>query len=147
MVPPIGEVGPLKRNFEFDGMTVVRWGDRVIDLHNDYDLEGFGTDLSGGEVKLRFRRNAHAYDPDNLPATATLTCGGNVRVAFNDLSAIATRLDDEGIEIAYFNEACGWLSYLDEGLARRQVPQGLYVSFVNGFAVRIFCDEAIFATQ
>jgi hypothetical protein len=146
-VSHIGEAGPLQRNFHFEGVSVVRWGDRLIDLHNAYDLEAFGTDLSGGEVNLSFTRNAHAIDPDGLPSRVTLTCGGTVRVAFNDLSAIAAPLHDEGIEIAYFDEGCDWLSFLDEDLARQQEPQGLYVSFINGFAVRIFCDEATFATQ
>ena len=76
-----------------------------------------------------------------------MTCSDNVRVAFNDLRAIAAPLDDEGIEIAYFDQGCDWLSLLDEELARRQEPQGLHVSFINGFALRIFCEEATFATH
>jgi hypothetical protein len=137
----------VKRNFQFDFISVVRWQDRFIDLHNAYDLEGFGTDLNGGEVNLSFRRNGHAIDPEKLPSKVTLTCTGNVKVAFNDLSAIAAPLDDEGIEIAYFDEGCDWQSILDEDIARRQVPQGLHVSFINGLVVRIFCDEVTFATQ
>ena len=137
----------MKRNFEFDRMTVVRWNDRFIDLHNAYDLERFGTDMSGSEVNLIFGRNAHAIDPDSLPSKVTLTCSGNIRVAFNDLSAITAPLDDEGIEIAYFDEGCHWLSFLDEDIVQSQEPQGLHVSFINGFAVRIFCDEATFAAQ
>jgi len=137
----------LKRNFEFDHLTVVRWGDRFIDLHNAYDLHTFGTDMSGSEVKLTFRRNDYAIDPSILPSTVTLTCSGNVRVAFNNLSAIDAPLDSEGVEIAYFDEGCDWRSFLDEEIARRQEPQGLHVSFINGFAVRIFCDEATLATQ
>lgn len=137
----------MKRNFRFDGTSVVRWDERFIDLHNAYDLEGFGTDLSGGEVTLSFRRNEYAIDPDKLPSNVTLTCTGEARVAFNDLSAIAAPLDDEGIEIAYFDEGCDWLSFLDEDIARRQKPQGLHVSFGNEFAVRIFCDEVTFATH
>lgn len=138
---------PLKRNFEFDPMSVVRWGDRVVDLHNAYDLEHFGTDLSGSEVTLTFSRNGYAIDPGGLPSRVTLTCRGNVKVAFNNLGAIAAPIDDEGIEIAYFDEGCDWLSCLDEEIARRQEPQGLHVSFINGFAVRIFCDEATLATR
>jgi hypothetical protein len=137
----------LKRNFEFDPMTVVRWGDRLIDLHNAYDLEGFGTDMSGSEVSLTFRRNRHAVDPGSLPSEVTLTCSGNVRVAFNNLTALAAPLESEGIEIAYFDEGCDWPSFLDEEIARQQEPQGLHVSFINGFAVRIFCDEVALATQ
>lgn len=140
------EEAELKRNFQFDGISVVRWSDRVIDLHNAYDLEHFGTDLAGGEVDLSFRRNEHAIAPDGLPLRATLTCRGDVRVAFNDLGEIAAPVVDEGIEIAYFDEGCDWLSFLDEDLARKQEPQGLHVSFINGFTVRIFCDEALFAT-
>jgi hypothetical protein len=128
-------------------MTVIIWNDRFIDLHNAYDLEAFGTDLGGDEVSLRFRRNAHAIDPDNLPSKVSLTCSGGARVAFNDLCAIATSIDNEGLEIAYFDEGCDWFSCFDEDIARRQLPQGLHISFFNGFAVRIFCDEATFATQ
>jgi hypothetical protein len=144
---PNRERFPLRRNFQFDGVSVVRWGDRFIDLHNAYDLEVFGTDLSGSKVSLGFRRNAHAIDPDSLPSKVTLICSGNVRVAFNDLCALAAPVDNEGIEIAYFDQGCDWLSCLDEELARRQEPQGLHISFINGFAVRIFCDEATFAIQ
>jgi hypothetical protein len=140
-------VSRLIRNFEFDFVTVVRWSDRFVDLHNAYDLECFGTDLSGSEVKLAFGRNAHAIDPDRLPRRVTLTCSGNVRMAFNNLSDIAAALDGEDIEIAYFDEGCDWLSFLDEDLARRQEPQGLHVSFGNGLVIRIFCDKAIFATE
>jgi hypothetical protein len=138
---------PVKRNFEFDGFRVVRWEGKFIDLHNDYDLVSFGTDLGGREASLKFTRNHHAPDPDNLPANVTLTCTGNVRVAFNDLTAIAAPLDDEGIEIAYFDEECDWLSFTDEEIARRQEPQGLHIMFINGFAVRIFCDETTFTEQ
>ncbi len=137
----------MKRNFQFDGLSVVRSGDRLIDLHNAYDLESFGTDLAGREVKLGFTRNGHAIEPDKLPSKVALICTGNVRVVFNDLGKISAPLDDEGIEIAYFDEECDWLSFLDEGIARSQEPMGLHVSFINGFAVRIFCDETMLATQ
>jgi hypothetical protein len=137
----------LKRNFEFDPTTVIRWGDRFIDLHNAYDLSRFGTDLDGGEVKLVFTRNGHAIDPEALPSKVTLTCSGNVRVAFNDLAAIAAPLDDEGLELAYFDEGCDWLSFTDEQMARSQTPCGLHISFINGLAIRIFCDEASMATE
>lgn len=137
----------MKRNFEFDGFSVVRWGGRFIELHNAYDLVSFGTDLAGTEVKLCFTRNEHAIDPDKLPSKVTLACTGNVRLAFNDLGAIAAPLGDEGIEIAYFDEGCDWLSFLDEDIARSQEPEGLHVSFINGFAIRIFCDEAMLITQ
>ena len=137
----------MKRNFQFDGFSVVRWGGRFVDLHNAYDLESFGTDLTGSEVKLSFSRNEYAIDPEKLPLKVTLSCTGNVRVAFNDLGEIAAPLDDEGIQIAYFDEGCDWPSFLDEDIAGSQEPLGLHVSFVNGLAVRIFCDEATLATQ
>ena len=126
---------------------MVRWGDRFIDLHNAYDLESFGTDLTGSEVKLSFTRNEHAIDSDKLPSKVTLSCTGNVRVAFNDLGEITAPLDNEGIEITYFDEGCDWPSFLDEDIARSQEPLGLHVSFINGLAVRIFCNEATLATQ
>ena len=141
------EASTLRRNFEFDGFSVVRWGDRFIDLHNAYDLESFGTDLTGREVRLSFTRNEHAIDPNKLPSKVTLACTGNVRVAFNNLGELAAPLNDEGIEIAYFDEGCDWLSFLDEGIARSQEPQGLHVSFINGLAVRIYCDEAALAVH
>lgn len=137
----------MKRNFEFEGFSVVRWGDRLVDLHNAYSLEGFGTDLSGGKVNLVFKRNEFAIDPAGLPAKATVSCEGNVRVAFNNLCKIAAPIDDEGIQIAYFDEECDWSSFLDEDIARRQMPLGLHVSFINGLAMRIFCDEAVFAVH
>jgi len=137
----------LKRNFKFDGFSVVRWGNNSIDLHNAYDLESFGTDLTGSEVELGFTRNEHAIDPDKLPSKVTLICTGNVKVAFNNLGAISASLDDQGIEIAYFDEGCDWLTFLDEDIARSQEPVGLHVSFVNGLAVRIFCNETTLTTQ
>jgi len=137
----------VKRNFEFEFLSVVRWGEALIDLHNAYDLEAFGTDLVGGQVDLRFQRNEHAFEPDSLPQSVTLSCTGNLRVAFNNLGAIAAPLNDEGIEVAYFNEDCDWQSFLDEETARRNEPQGLHVSFINGFTIRIFCDEAMFAAS
>lgn len=132
----------MKRNFEFANPTVIRWGDRLIDLHNAYDLEHFGTSMSGSEVKLTFCRNGHAIGPSSLPLNVTLTCSGSVRVAFNNLGAIAAPLNYEGIEIAYFDDGCDWQSFLDEEIARRQDPVGLHISFVNGLAIRVFCDEA-----
>lgn len=137
----------MKRNFQLDGVSVARWDGRLIDLHNAYDLDVFGTDLVGREVELRFNRNAHAIDPDNLPSKVTLTCRGNLRVAFNDLCAIAAPIADEGIEIAYFDAGCDWHAFLDEALAQRQEPQGLHISFINGLVVRIFCDEALLVAQ
>ena len=137
----------MKRNFQFDGVSVVRWDDKLIDLHNAYDLDALGTDPSGSEFELRFRRNAHAINPSNLPLQVTVNCNGNIRVAFNDLCAIAAPIGNEGIEIAYFDEGCDWLSFLDEQIAQRQEPNGLHLSFVNGFAIRIFCDEATFTIQ
>lgn len=88
----------MKRNFEFDGFSVIRWGDTFIDLHNAYDLAEFGTNLDGSEATLAFIRNAHAIAREKLPPKVTLRCTGNVQMAFNDLSAIAVPLDEEGIE-------------------------------------------------
>lgn len=136
----------MRRNFEFDGFSVLRWGTRFIDLHNDYDLVTFGTDLGGTETKLTFIQNQYAIDAGSLPSNVTLACTGNVKLAFNDLNAIAAPLNDEGIEIAYFDDACDWLSFTDEKMAQTQEPQGLDVRFINGLVVRIFCDEATLTT-
>ena|GEM_PF-1989604 len=137
----------MKRNFQFDGMSVVRWGDRYIDLHNAYDLEGFGTGPAGDTVEIRFKRNAYAIDPINLPRNVTLRCTGRVRLAFNDLCKIPAPIDSAGIEIAYFDGECDWLSFLDEELAQRQEPEGLHLGFGGEFAVRIFCDETLFSAD
>jgi hypothetical protein len=137
----------LKRNFQFFGFSVVRLGDRFIDLHNAYDLESFGSDLTGSEVKLSFTQNEYAVDPDKLPSKVMLSCTGNVRVAFNDLGQIAAPLNDEGIEIAYFDEGCDWPWFLDEDIAQSKEPLGLHVSFISGLSVRIFCEEATLTTQ
>ncbi len=137
----------MKRNFEFDVMSVVRWRDRFIDLHNAYDLEGFGTNFDGSEVLLRFTRNELAIEPEKLPSRVTLACTGNVAMAFNDLTEIAAPFDYEGIEIAYFDERCDWFSCLDEDMAAKQEPQGLHISFINGLVIRIFCDAATCETH
>jgi hypothetical protein len=140
----------LRRNFRFDslsgGFSVIAFGDRVIDLHNDYDLERFGTDRSGSEVELTFRRNRHAFKPEGLPARVALRCTGNVKVAFNNLNEIAAPLNDEGIEIAFFDEDCDWASFTDEQIAARQEPLGLDIRFINGLVVRIYCEEVTFQT-
>ena len=130
----------MRRNFRFDGFSVIRWQDQSIDLHNAYDLERFGTDPGGGEVELCFSRNEHAFDPDRLPFRVSLRCTGNVRIAFNDLNRIAAPLNDEGIDIAYFDEAFDWPSFADEEIAAREEPDGLHVSFINGLVVRIYCE-------
>lgn len=138
----------VKRNFKFDvdlsgGFSVIAYGDRVVDLHNAYDLDQFRTDLNGSEVELTFSRNEYAIDPEGLPAKVALRCTGNVRVAFNDLNEIAAPLNDEGIEIAYFVDD-DWPQFIDEETARRVEPLGLHISFINGLVVRVFCDEATF---
>lgn len=142
-----GKGWTVKRNFKFGVISVAHWEGRLLDLHNDYDLEGFGTDLDGNAVSLNFVRNEHAIDPEALPLKLTLACTGNVKVAFNDLAAVAAPLNDGGIELAYFDDACDWLSYLDEDVARSQEPRGLHVSFNSGLAIRIFCDRAMLSTR
>lgn len=137
----------MKRNFEFDVMTIVKWDGKLIDLHNCYDLETFGTDFGGTVFEMAFRQNAFAIPPHELPEMVTLSCSGNLRIVFNDLCAIAAPIVDEGIEIAYFNDECGWRSFLTEELAREWGVQGLHVSFVNGLTVRIFCDEVVLTTM
>ncbi|HVM23120.1 MAG TPA: hypothetical protein VM308_07475 [Sphingomicrobium sp.] len=137
----------MRRNFEFEHFSVIRWQDTFIELDNAYDLSGFGTNLTGTEATLDFIRNEHAFAPDKLPAKVTLRCTGNVRLAFSNLGAIAAPLDDEGIQIAYFDDGCDWSSFLDEEIAKRQEPLGLHISFINGFTARIFCDETTLETH
>jgi len=137
----------LKRNFQFDGMSVVRWGDQHIDLHNAYDLESCGTSLTGDAVEICFKRNAHAIDPNSLPREVTLRCAGDVRIAFNDLCEIAVPVTNEGVEIAYFDEGCDWNSWLNERMAQRQGASGLHLSLGDGFAIRIFCNQVTFSAE
>ena len=135
----------MKRNFEFDGFSVIRWGDRSIDLHNDYELESLGSDITGSEARLAFTQIEHA---EGLPSKVTLTCTGNVTVAFNDLRALERSLQHEGIDLAYFAEDCDWQSFIDEEMARSQAPLGLHLGFSpSDLTIRIFCDEARLATE
>ena len=135
----------LKRNFEFNIQSAVRWDGKLIDLHNAYDLDRFGTDLEGTEVSLAFTRNQYAVEPEGLPLKVKLTCTGNLRFAFNDLCLFSAPINAEGIEIAYFDEDCDWLSLTDETLASTQSPLGLHLEFVNGLTFRVFCDQATFS--
>lgn len=138
----------MNRNFAFDQFTVVRWNDHLIDLHNLYDLKHFGTDLGGETVTLEFIRIRYASDQPSLPPRVTLRCGGNARIAFNDLNLIETPLDGEGIEIAYFDRNCeDWDEFIDEHAAIGQEPLGLHVTFANGLAMRIFCEVVTFAAH
>lgn len=137
----------MKRNFQFDDVSIVRWGDQCIDLHNAYDLERFATNRAGDEIEIRFKRNAHAIDPGSLPATVTLRCAGEARLAFNDLCVIMAPITNEAVEIAYFDEGCDWLSFLDEPMAQRQEPQGLHLAFDSGLVIRVFCGEAKFTVD
>lgn len=57
----------MRRDFEFDGMSVVEWSDKHIDLHNAYDILTFGTSREGEAALLAFRRNSRASNPDSLP--------------------------------------------------------------------------------
>ena len=126
---------------------MISFGDRGIDLHNDYDLKSFGTDLEGGEVELNFSRNDHAFHPDGLPEAVSVRCTGNVRIAFNNLNEIAAPLNDEGLNVAYFDDGCDWASFTTEDIAARQEPLGLHISFINGLAIRVFCDDATFMAR
>jgi len=137
----------VKRNFRLDHPSILNVAGKHIDLHNAYDLAAFGTDLDGGQASLVFSRNGHALDKNGLPSMVKLTCSGNVRIAFNDLCAVAAPINHEGIEIAYFDAECDWWSFLDEGIAQRQEPQGIYICFNNGFAIRIACDETTASTS
>lgn len=130
----------MQRNFKFDDFSVIVLGDRFVDLHNAYNLESFGTDESGTAVTLTFVQNQHAIDPENLPLRVSLHCTGDVRIAFNNINLIAAPLNDEGIEIAYFDQACDWDAFITEEIALVQPPLGLHVEFMNGFVIRIFCD-------
>lgn len=132
----------LKRNFWFAGITVIRFGDRLIDVHNSYDLECFGTDISGDTLSLSFSRSRYALDQESLPRNVTLRCTGNLKLALNNLNLIAAPLDFEGIEIAYFDRDCGWDSCIDENMAATQEPLGLHIGFINGLVVRVYCELA-----
>jgi hypothetical protein len=134
----------MKRNFKFDGITVVLLDDKFIDLHNAYDLDLLGTDMDANAATLSFSRNKYAINPDSLPPQVALRCSGSVKVAFNDLNLIVAPLNGEGIEIAYFDEHCDWESYIDETIAIQQEPIGLHVNFMNDLIVRIYCETVTF---
>jgi hypothetical protein len=134
----------MNRNFKFSDTSVIRLGDKFIDLHNAYDLDLLGTDVDANAATLSFSRNQWAINPEALPPKVVLRCSGNVKVAFNNLNLIVAPLNDEGIEIAYFDANCDWDSYIDETIAIQQEPIGLHVNFMNDLIVRIYCETVTF---
>lgn len=134
----------MQRNFKFDGFSVVHFEGQIIDLHNAYEIECIGTSAEGDTATLTFRRNQYAINPKSLPDRISLRCTGNVKVAFNNLNHVIGPLNEEGIEVAYFDEHCDWDSLIDEEIAETQKPLGLHLQFMNDLVVRIYCESITF---
>ena len=137
----------MRRNFKFDGFSVIHFGGQIIDLHNAYDIECIGTSEDGDAATLTFRRNQHAINPERLPERVSLSCTGNVKVAINNLNHVVGPLNEEGIEVAYFDEHCDWDSLIDEETAATQKPLGLHLQFMNELVVRIYCEAVTFESH
>jgi hypothetical protein len=132
----------MDRNFRFDGATIVLFEGRRFDLHNDYDLVDFGTDLSGDEATLRFVKSPYAFpgSPDRL----RMICRGNLGWAFSNL---ISDIDNSGFEMAYFDRGLPWNCILTEDLADTGRIAGLHIDMQSGAVVRIFCDVVEFVVE
>ena len=132
----------VAENFVIHAFAEVIVADRAIDLHNLYGVANITTDQAGDRLTLRFNRDHRWPGPDGLPEAVTLTCSGNLKLAFNDLVDAPVPLREDAVELAYFDEHCEWDSFLDEDLAAIQGFEGLQVSFSGGLVLRIRADVA-----
>ena len=132
----------MLKNFTIRAFAEVIVAGRAIDLHNLYAVSSIGTDLGGDAVTLRFRRDHQWPGPDTLPEAVTLTCSGNLKMAFNDLVDAPLPLRDDAVAVAYFDEHCDWNSFLDEDLAAAHGFAGLHIGFSGGLVLRIRADVA-----
>lgn len=128
----------MQKNFSIRscGAEVVV-GERAIDLHNLYSTTSISTDLDGAAVTVKFQRDHKWQGPDGLPERVTLTCSGDLKMAFNDLLDTPVPLGQDALEITYYNTDCAWGDYLDEDLAAVQGFEGLQISFSGGLVLRI----------
>ncbi len=144
---PFSYQGRVQKNFTIHAFAEVIVGDRPIDLHNLYEATSIGTDPPGRAITLKFHRDHRWPGPEGLPETVTLTCSGNLRIAFNDLVEAPVPLRNDAIEIAYYDADCPWDRFLDEGLAASQGFEGLHISFSGGLVLRIRSDIAEIVTR
>lgn len=132
----------MLKNFTIHAFAEVIIVDTTIDLHNLYGVASIRTDLAGDVVTLTFQRDHQWSGPDTLPEAVTLTCSGNLKMAFNDLADAPVRLRDDAVEVAYYDADCEWDTFLDEELAATQGFEGLQFSFAGGLVLRIRADLA-----
>lgn len=137
-----GHQGWVQKNFTIPDFSGVNVGGKAIDLHNLYGVVSIGTDPSGNAITLAFRRDHQWPGPEGLPEKVTLTCSGNLQLAFNDLVDAPVPLREDAVEIAYYDEQCEWDAILDEQLAAAQGFVGLHVSFSGGLVLRVRSDVA-----
>ena len=132
----------MRKNFSIHGFAEVMVARTAIDLHNLYSVSSITTDRAGDTLTVTFQRDNQLSGPEGLPTVVTLTCSGNLRVAFNDLVDTPVPLRDDAVELAYYDEDCEWDSFLDESLAAFQGFEGLQLSFSGGLVLRIRSDVA-----
>lgn len=132
----------MLKNFTMHGFAELIVAGRTIDLHNLYCVAGITTDLAGGKLTVRFHRDHRWAGPDGVPDAVTLTCSGNLRLAFNDLVDAPVPLREDAVELAYYDEHCDWDFFLDEDLAAKQGFEGLHLSFSGGLVLRIRAEIA-----
>jgi len=133
----------MQKNFALasGGAEIVVEG-RTVDLHNLYDARRIATDRAGAIATLVFERGHRWTGSDRLPERVTLTCSGNLHIAFNDLCDAPVPLNKDAVELQYDDADCDWDEFLDERLAASQGFAGLHLSFSAGFVLRIRCDLA-----
>ncbi|WP_428028449.1 hypothetical protein [Altererythrobacter sp.] len=132
----------MLKNFTIQAFAEVIVADTTIDLHNLYGVASIRTDLAGDVVTLTFQRDRQWSGPDTLPEAVTLTCSGNLKMAFNDLVGALAPLRDDAVEVAYYDADCEWDTFLDEELAASQGFEGLQINFSAGLVLRIRADLA-----
>lgn len=132
----------MQKNFTIEAFAVIETADLAVDLHNLYGLTNVTTDRSGQSIQLVFERDGDflSLSPE-MPRRVIFTCSGNLRLAFNDLSLMASPMKGDGVEIALFTWDCGWDEFLDERLAEAGAD-GLHFMFSEGFVLRIGCAVA-----
>jgi hypothetical protein len=133
----------VRKNFTIRAFVeIVPAGAGAIDLHACYAARSIATDLSGQVATVTFRRKHEWPGPAYYPAELTLTCTGNVRVAFNDLVGEGEPLTEQSVTIGYYDALCGWNEWLDEDTAAAQGFEGLQIGFSNGLVLRSGSDAA-----
>ncbi|WP_447723967.1 hypothetical protein [Sphingomonas koreensis] len=133
----------MQRNFVLGaGGAEIVTGGRAIDVHNLYNVAILGTDPLGATMTIVFQRDHQWPGPEDLPERLTLTCSGNLKVAFNDLLDLPVPLGSDAVELAYYADHCDWDAQLDESLAAAHGFEGLELRFSGGLALRVRSDRA-----